>query len=32
LLDDPDLHVTARPAVYRVAVDVHPGDPVVTAT
>lgn len=27
LLGDPDLHVTARPAVYQVAVDVHPGDP-----
>ena len=27
LLDDPELHVTPRPAVYRVAVDVRPGDP-----
>jgi heme-degrading monooxygenase HmoA len=27
LLDDPGLHVTARPAVYQVAIDVHPGDP-----
>jgi hypothetical protein len=26
LLDDPDLHVTPRPAVYRVVVDLHPGD------
>ena len=27
VLDDPDLHVIPRPAVYRVAIDVHPGDP-----
>jgi heme-degrading monooxygenase HmoA len=27
LLDDPDLHVTPRPVVYQVAIDVHPGDP-----
>jgi heme-degrading monooxygenase HmoA len=27
VLDDPDLHVTPRPVVYQVAVDVHPGDP-----
>jgi heme-degrading monooxygenase HmoA len=27
LLDDPDLHVTPRPVVYQVAVDVRPGDP-----
>jgi heme-degrading monooxygenase HmoA len=27
LLDDPDLHVVPRPAVYEVAVDVRPGDP-----
>ncbi|MFF8379993.1 antibiotic biosynthesis monooxygenase family protein [Streptomyces sp. NPDC015661] len=27
VLDDPDLHVTPRPAVYQVAFDVHPGDP-----
>jgi len=26
LLDDPDLHVTPRPVVYQVAIDVHPGD------
>lgn len=26
VLDDPDLHVTPRPAVYQVAVDVRPGD------
>jgi heme-degrading monooxygenase HmoA len=26
-LDDQDLHVTARPVVYQVAIDVHPGDP-----
>jgi heme-degrading monooxygenase HmoA len=25
-LDDPDLHITPRPAVYQVAVDVSPGD------
>ncbi|MFZ0877414.1 MAG: hypothetical protein WAN20_23315 [Pseudonocardiaceae bacterium] len=27
VLDDPDLHVTPRPVVYQVAIDVHPGDP-----
>jgi heme-degrading monooxygenase HmoA len=27
VLDDPDLHIIARPVVYQVAVDVHPGDP-----
>jgi heme-degrading monooxygenase HmoA len=26
LLTDPELHVTARPMVYRVAVDLRPGD------
>lgn len=26
LLDDPNLHVTAQPAVFRVAVDLHPGN------
>jgi len=26
MIDDPDLHVTPRPSVYEVAVDVHPGD------
>lgn len=26
VLDDPDLHITPRPVVYQVAVDVHPGD------
>jgi hypothetical protein len=26
LLDDPELHVIPRPAVYQVAVDVRPGD------
>lgn len=25
-LDDPDLQITSRPAVYQVAIDVHPGD------
>jgi heme-degrading monooxygenase HmoA len=25
-VSDPDLHITPRPAVYQVAVDVHPGD------
>ena len=25
-VNDPDLHITARPAIYKVAVDVHPGD------
>jgi heme-degrading monooxygenase HmoA len=25
-LDDPDLHVTPRPVVYQVTIDVHPGD------
>jgi heme-degrading monooxygenase HmoA len=25
-LDDPRLHVTARPALYELAVEVHPGD------
>jgi heme-degrading monooxygenase HmoA len=24
--DDPELHITARPVVYQVAIDVHPGD------
>jgi hypothetical protein len=27
VLDDPDLRVTRRPVVYRVVIDVHPGDP-----
>jgi heme-degrading monooxygenase HmoA len=27
VLDDPDLHITPRPVVYQVALDVHPGDP-----
>jgi heme-degrading monooxygenase HmoA len=27
VLDDPDLHVTPRPVVYQVAIDVNPGDP-----
>ncbi|MGH3321640.1 MAG: antibiotic biosynthesis monooxygenase family protein [Streptosporangiaceae bacterium] len=27
LLDDPDLHVTPRPVMYQVAIDIHPGDP-----
>jgi heme-degrading monooxygenase HmoA len=27
MLDDPDLHIIPRPAVYRVAIEVHPGDP-----
>ncbi len=27
MLDDPDLHVTPRPAVYQVALDIRPGDP-----
>jgi hypothetical protein len=26
MLDDPDLHITARPRVDEVAVDVHPGE------
>ena len=26
LIDDPELHVSARPGVYQLAVDVHPGD------
>ena len=26
MLDDPDLHVTARPGVFQVAVELHPGD------
>jgi len=26
MLDDPDLHVTARPALYQVAVDLRPGE------
>jgi heme-degrading monooxygenase HmoA len=26
MLDAPDLHVTPRPAVYQVVVDLHPGD------
>jgi hypothetical protein len=26
MLDDPHLLITARPAVYQVAVDVRPGD------
>lgn len=26
-VSDPDLHITPRPAVYQVAIDVHPGDP-----
>lgn len=25
-LDDPNLHIASRPAVYQVAVDVRPGD------
>ena len=28
VLDDPDLHVTPRPVVYQVAIDLHPGDQV----
>lgn len=27
VLDDPELHVTARPEVYTVVLDVKPGDP-----
>jgi heme-degrading monooxygenase HmoA len=27
VLDDPDLHVTSQPAVYQIAVEVHPDDP-----
>jgi heme-degrading monooxygenase HmoA len=26
VLDDPDLHIIARPVVYQTAIDVHPGD------
>jgi heme-degrading monooxygenase HmoA len=26
VLDDPELHITARPAVYQIALDVHAGD------
>ncbi|WP_433677831.1 antibiotic biosynthesis monooxygenase family protein [Nocardia sp. CA-119907] len=26
MMDDPDLHVTPRPGVYEVALDVRPGD------
>src|SRR5262249_15007301 len=26
LLDEPDLHIIARPVVYQVAIEVHPGD------
>jgi heme-degrading monooxygenase HmoA len=26
LMDDPELHVTPRPAIYQVAVEVRPGD------
>jgi heme-degrading monooxygenase HmoA len=26
VLDDPDLPIVARPGVYQVAIDVHPGD------
>lgn len=26
VLDDPELHITARPVVYQVTIDVHPGD------
>ena len=26
MLTDPDLHVTARPSVYEVALELHPGD------
>ncbi len=26
LLDDPELHITARPAVYQLGIDVQPGD------
>src|SRR5215831_2101826 len=26
LMDDPELNVTPRPAIYQVAVEVHPGD------
>lgn len=26
LANDPELHVTPRPAIYQVAVEVHPGD------
>lgn len=25
MLDDPDLHITPRPDVYQIALDVHPG-------
>jgi heme-degrading monooxygenase HmoA len=26
MLDDPELHVTPRPAVYEVVAELHPGD------
>lgn len=26
VLDDPELHITARPVVYQAAVEVHPSD------
>jgi hypothetical protein len=26
LVNDPELHVMPRPAIYQVAVEVHPGD------
>ena len=26
MLDDPDLHITPRPSVYELAVEVNPGD------
>jgi heme-degrading monooxygenase HmoA len=26
MLDDPELHITPRPGIYQVAVDVQPGD------
>jgi heme-degrading monooxygenase HmoA len=26
MLDDPKLHITPRPGVYQVAIDVYPGD------
>jgi heme-degrading monooxygenase HmoA len=26
MIEDPDLHITARPAVYEVAVTVHPDE------
>jgi len=26
LMDDPELHITPRPSIYRVAIEVRPGD------